>query len=263
MIFPTCVAVAIGLAGCKDPSVDLQVRLTHAQTELDAANTEIQKLRVEVDKPREQPAQPPPQQTTQPVPVASEESFREAAKGFAAQLAGELKGATISAPAYSEVKTVASFHFMLTMPDGSVSGQDVVASPTADGRWVFPATGEFVRGLAAATSRQQANATPAPQTAPVAPQPTPQPQPPVNPVATGGPGLPSNETKNIDFGDRPRQPGVRPGLPTTVRTQPPQPPQPQPPTTLPPTKPVQPRTANPALPRADEEVPVSFDKKKK
>ena len=253
MIVPTCVAAAIGLAGCEDPSVDLQVRLTHAQTELDAANAEIQKLRAEVDKPREQPAQPAQQQPTPaptPTPVASVESFREAAKSFAAQLAGEMKGATISAPAYSEVRTVATFHFMLTMPDGNVSGQDVVASPTADGRWVFPAAGEYARGLAAAANRQQANAA---QATPAAPAAQPPQQQPVNPVAAGGPGIPANETKNIDFGDRPRPAGARPGPPATGRTQ-------QQP--LPTTKPVPPRTANPALPRADEEVPVSFDKKK-
>lgn len=255
MIIPTCVAAAIALAGCEDPSVDLQVRLTHAQTELDAANAEIQKLRAEVDKPREQPAQPTQQQPTPtPTPVASEESFREAAKNFAAQLQGELKGGTISAPAYSEVKTVATFHFLLTMPDGSVSGQDVVASPTQDGRWVFPAAGEYVRGLAAA-SRQQASAAQAVPAAPAAPV-APPPQPAVNPVAAGGPGIPANETKNIDFGDRPRPAGGRPGPAATGRTQATQPP------TLPPTKLAPPRTANPAPMRADEEVPVSFDKKK-
>ena len=54
---PLCVAVAIGLTGCDDPSADLQTRLTYSQKELESANAEIQKLRADVGKPPEQSAE--------------------------------------------------------------------------------------------------------------------------------------------------------------------------------------------------------------
>ena len=253
---PVCVAAALCLAGCEDPSADLQLQVTHAQTELDAAKAEIQEVRAEASRPKEQPAQPVQPAVAAAPPAASEESFREAAKNFSGQLEAELKGATVGAPAYSEVKTVATFHFMLRMPDGSVSGQDVVATAAPDGRWVFPSAGDAVRGMLAAASPVAANPVqpkqptqPVQNVQPAQPQPQPQQarQPEVNP-------MPANDTKNVTWGDKPRQPGTVRN--PAVAPAPAIPPKPSP------GSPVPPRSPGPSLPRADEEKTVSFDKKK-
>jgi hypothetical protein len=264
-IFPWCVAVAIGLAGCDDPSADLQMRLTYAQKELDAANAEIQRLG-EPDKSNVQPAAvaAPPEA---PPPV-SDESFREEARNFSKQLEAEMKGATVSDPSWSDVKKVATYTFWLTTAEGNRNQQNVVATATPEGGWVFPTPGEFVRGLTAAPSPEPVK--PAPRVQPVVEQaPPPQPQPPQPQIRppTIDPLGPASETKNVDFGNKGVGPGQRPsspdgrvpdpiavkrvsGAPAQPPPQPPQPAQPQP------------RPPSPNLPRANEEKAVSFERKK-
>lgn len=235
---PLCVVVAMGLTGCDDPSADLQTRLTYAQKELDVANAEAQKLRAGTDKPTEQPA------ATRA--VVSEESFREAAKNFAGQLEAELQNAAVSAPSYSDVNTVATFHFTLTMADGSKSGREVVGSALPDGRWIFPGAGEFVRGLAAPATRGPSNPVQSVQPAQAVAV---QPQEPMVQPQTANPGGPAAKTENVTWGDKPRQPAVQRN--PVVPMQPP-----------PAARPAQTRAPNPNLPRADEEKAVSFERKK-
>ena len=222
-------------AGCDDPSTDLQTRLTYAQKELDVANAEVQKLRAELDKPKEQGGEVAR-------PAVSEEGFREAAKNFAGQLEAELKGATVGDFTYSDVKPLATFHFMLTMADGTRTGREVLAAATPDGRWVFPAAGEFARGLVAVANREMPNVSPATRVAeaPVQEQARPQ---------AGNPGGPAAETKDVNWGDKPRQPA---GLRNPIVPVPQQPPVP---------RLAQPPPPNPRLPPAHEEKSVSFEKK--
>ena len=252
LVGPVCLAAILSLAGCEDPSADLQLQVTHARTELEAAKAEIQDLRAEGSRTKEQPAEAAR-------PAASDEGFREAAKNFAGQLEAELKGANVNSPSYSEVRTGATFHFMLRMQDGSSSGQKIEATAGPDGRWIFPSASDAVRRILAEATTVPANvAQQQPQAPPAQPsvqpvQPSQVRQPAANP---GGPGLPVDETKTVNWGDKARQPA-------TARNPAPQPapaPAPPPPPAL--AKPTQPRTQSPSLPRADEERSVSFDRKK-
>lgn len=254
LVGAVCLAAILSLAGCEDPSADLQLQVTHARTELEAAKAEIQDLRAEGSRTKEQPAEAAR-------PAASEEGFREAAKNFAGQLEAELKGANVNSPSYSEVRTGATFHFMLRMSDGSSSGQKIEATAAPDGRWIFPSPSAAASRIVAEASTVPANvaqqqAPPAqPPVQPVQPvQPSQVRQPPANP---GGPGLPADETKTVNWGDKTRQPA-------TARNPAPQP-APAPTSAPPPpslAKPTQPRPQSPSLPRADEERSVSFDRKK-
>lgn len=227
---PLCAAVAIGLAGCEDPSADLQTRLTYSQKELESAKAEIQKLREAAGRP-----------------AVSEESFQEEAKNFSRQLETELKGATVTPRPNSEVNTNATYRaiyrFALTMADGNTSFREVVATATSDGRWNFPTAGEFARTLAAVASRESVIPIPTP---PPVPTPTPTPRPTIDPME-------AKEKVNVEWRNKVGQPGApqNQGVPAQQQSAKQTPP------------PVPPRAPSVNPMKADEEKNVSFDRKKK